>query len=36
MSEQNVELARRGYKALMSGDVDTVFELFDPNLNWQG
>jgi ketosteroid isomerase-like protein len=36
MSEQNVELARRGYEALMSGDVDTVFELFDPNLNWQG
>ena len=27
MSEQNVELARRGYEALMRGDVDTVFEL---------
>src|SRR5882757_6459637 len=36
MSEQNAELARRGYEALMSGDVDTVFELFDPNLDWQG
>jgi ketosteroid isomerase-like protein len=36
MSKQNVELARRGYEALMSGDVDTVFELFDPNLSWQG
>jgi ketosteroid isomerase-like protein len=36
MSEQNVELARRGYEALMSGDLDTVLELFDPNLTWQG
>ena len=36
MSEQNVELVRRGYEALRSGDVDTVHELFDPDLSWRG
>ena len=34
MSEQNVELARRGYEALMRGDLDTVAELFAPDLSW--
>jgi ketosteroid isomerase-like protein len=36
MSEQNVELARTGYEALMRGDVDAVFELLAPDLSWQG
>ena len=36
MSEQNVELVRRGYEALRSGDVDTVYELLDPDLDWRG
>jgi ketosteroid isomerase-like protein len=31
-----VELARRGYQALISGDVDAVFELLAPDLSWQG
>ena len=35
MSEQNVELARRGYEALMRGDLDTVAELFAPDLSWE-
>jgi ketosteroid isomerase-like protein len=34
MSEQNVELARNGYEALMRGDVDAVAELFAPDLVW--
>ncbi|MFL5864512.1 MAG: nuclear transport factor 2 family protein [Solirubrobacteraceae bacterium] len=34
MSEQNVELARRGYEALMRGDLDAVAELFAPDLSW--
>lgn len=36
MSEQNVELARRGHEALVRGDVDAVFALFAPDLSWQG
>jgi hypothetical protein len=36
MSEQNVELARRGYEALMRGDVDAIFELLARDLSWQG
>ena len=35
MSEQNVELARRGYEALVRGDLDTVAELFAPDLSWR-
>jgi ketosteroid isomerase-like protein len=36
MSEQNVELVRRGYEALRRGDVDSVYELFDADLTWRG
>jgi ketosteroid isomerase-like protein len=36
MSEENVEIARSGYKALIRGDVDAVFELLAPDLSWQG
>jgi ketosteroid isomerase-like protein len=35
MSEQNVELARRGYEDLMRGDLDAVFELLAPDLSWR-
>ena len=35
MSEQNVELARRGYEALMRGALDAVAELFAPDLTRQ-
>lgn len=34
MSESNVELARRGYEALMRGDYVTVGELLDPEVKW--
>jgi ketosteroid isomerase-like protein len=33
MSQQNVELARRGYEALMRGDLDSVAELFAADLS---
>jgi ketosteroid isomerase-like protein len=36
MTETNVELARRGYEALMRGDLDTVRELLDPDVKWHG
>jgi len=36
MSESNVELARRGYEALMRGDLDSVTELLDPAVKWHG
>jgi ketosteroid isomerase-like protein len=32
MSQENVELARRGYEAFGRGDLDAVFELFDPEI----
>jgi ketosteroid isomerase-like protein len=35
MSQANVELARRGYEALMRGDLDAVAELFAPDLTWE-
>jgi ketosteroid isomerase-like protein len=34
MSEQNVELIKRGYDAFAAGDVDTVMSLFDDNIEW--
>ena len=32
MSQENVELVRRGYEALNSGDVDAAIALFDPEV----
>ncbi len=34
MSESNVELARRGYEALLRGDFDEIAELLDPDVKW--
>ncbi len=34
MTETNVELARRGYEAIMRGDLDAVRELLDPDVKW--
>jgi ketosteroid isomerase-like protein len=31
-----VQVARSGYEALRRGDVDAVFELLAPDLDWQG
>jgi ketosteroid isomerase-like protein len=32
MSQENVDLARKGYEAFARGDLDAVFELFDPEI----
>jgi ketosteroid isomerase-like protein len=34
MSHPNEDLARRGYAAFGSGDMDTIRELFDPDIVW--
>jgi ketosteroid isomerase-like protein len=36
VSESNVERARRGYEAIMRGDLDMVGELLDPDVKWHG
>jgi len=34
MSESNVELVRRGYEAVMRGDLDALSEILDPDVKW--
>jgi ketosteroid isomerase-like protein len=34
MSGQNTALVRRGYEAVMRGDLDQLEQLLDPNLTW--
>ena len=36
MSQELVDLARRGYEAAQRGDVDTLHELLDPDVKWNG
>lgn len=36
MSSSNVEIARRGFEAVMRGDLDAIEELFDPEVRWHG
>jgi ketosteroid isomerase-like protein len=36
MTQSNVDLARRGYEAIMRGDLDEVRELLDPDVKWHG
>lgn len=36
MSAELVELVRRGYEAAGRGDLDTMRELLDPNVEWHG
>lgn len=36
MTESNAELARRGYEAIMRGDLDAIHELLDPDVKWHG
>jgi ketosteroid isomerase-like protein len=36
VSESNVELARRGYEAALSGDLDAIAALLDPDVKWHG
>jgi ketosteroid isomerase-like protein len=34
VTECNVDLARRGYKAALEGDYETIHELLDPAVRW--
>lgn len=34
MTENNVDLVRRGYEAVMRGDLDQMRELLDPDVTW--
>lgn len=34
MSEENVELIRRGFEAFASGDLEYVIDLADPEIEW--
>jgi hypothetical protein len=36
MSQELVDLARRGYEAVRSGDFETVREFLDPDVKWHG
>jgi len=36
MNESNVELARRGYEAVLRGDLDTLEQILDPDVKWHG
>jgi len=33
-SQPNVEIVRRGWDAWISGDLDALFEVFDPSIEW--
>ena len=34
MTDSNVELVRRGYEAVLRGDLDTLGEILDPDVKW--
>lgn len=36
MTESNVEAARRGYDAMLRGDLETIGELLAPDVKWHG
>jgi ketosteroid isomerase-like protein len=36
MAETNGELARRGYEAVLRGDLDVIGELLDADVKWHG
>jgi ketosteroid isomerase-like protein len=36
VASSNVELARRGYEAVVAGDVETLREFFDTDVKWHG
>jgi len=35
MSEENVDILRKGYEAFNRADIDTVMGLMDPHIEWQ-
>jgi ketosteroid isomerase-like protein len=36
MTESNVELARRGYEAVLCGDLDVIAGMLAPDVKWHG
>jgi ketosteroid isomerase-like protein len=36
VSETNVEIARRGYAAVVHGDLDAIRDFLDPDVKWHG
>jgi ketosteroid isomerase-like protein len=36
MSESNAKRARRGYEAVLRGDLDVIADLLDPDVKWHG
>jgi len=36
VSQENVELLLRGYRAFVAGDLETIAELLDPDVEWVG
>jgi len=36
VTESNVDLVRRGYDAVLRGDLDTLGEILDPDVKWHG
>jgi ketosteroid isomerase-like protein len=36
VDESNVERARRGFEAVLRGDLDAVVDLLDPDVRWHG
>jgi ketosteroid isomerase-like protein len=36
VSETNAEIARRGYEAVLRGDLETIREFLDPEVKWHG
>ena len=36
MSQESIELVLKGYRAFLAGDLDTIAELLDPEVEWVG
>jgi len=36
MSESNAQIARRGFDAMLSGDLGVIAEMLDPDVKWHG
>jgi ketosteroid isomerase-like protein len=36
MAESNVEMARRGYQAVVRGDLDVIWSMLAPDVKWHG
>jgi ketosteroid isomerase-like protein len=36
MTASNVELARQGFEAVLTGDLDAVSDFLDPDVSWHG